>query len=351
VHSYHGAFDDDGIASSWAECIWGHHPRSIFCLGLRCMKMVDLRSAAVSTAIDIGTAGFLPSGRFHGAHSPCDPRVPMIVTTSSSAVSLWDLRFIREPVVQHLHHLEHNPPSLVSSSIRNSCGDVAHNSRSGCLVMDVLVCSSMFGQPLLHSITIGDESTPLTTGLPQSIPGLRHAHQLHHSSRALHPDGAQSSSTCTSGMCLLSSSLPKGIETVAFFASLSGTIWLSYSSDEKDSLIAESVHAAHENSSQLQSPINVRAAAPFRPLGDEVDKNSTRRFADEFIVRSPLPLSEFQKWIAFPRMSPTPFPPPPPKIYCFMRLSFVYFLHQARLTRSYLSLAIVRAAIFHHPAC
>ena len=170
AHSYLSAFDDDGSASLWAECIWGHHPRSIFCLGLRSMKMVDLRSAAVSTAIHIGTAGFLPSGRFHGAHSPRDPRVPMIVTTSSSAVSLWDLRFLREPVAQHLHHLEHDPPSLVSSSIRNGRGDVAHESSSGSLVMDVLVCSSMFGHPLLHSITIGDEYAPLTTGLLQSIP-------------------------------------------------------------------------------------------------------------------------------------------------------------------------------------
>ena len=311
VHSYLSAFDDDGSASSWAECIWGHHPRSIFCLGLRCMKMVDLRSAAVSTAIHIGTAGFLPSGRFHGAHSPCDPRVPMIVTTSSSAVSLWDLRFLREPVAQHLHHLEHDPPSLVSSSIRSNRGDGAHNSRNGgSLVMDVLVCSSMFGHPLLHSITIGDEATPLTTGLPQSIPGLRHAHQLHHSSRALHPDGAQSSATCTSGMCLLSSSVPKGIETVAFFASLSGNIWLSYTSDESYIHIAERAPAAHAKSAQLQPSISGRAVAPCPALDDVLDKNSTSRFPDESNERSPLLLSEFQKWMAFPRMPPSPSPPP-----------------------------------------
>ncbi len=307
VDFYLRAFDDEGRASTWADAIWGHHPRSIFCFSPRRMKMVDLRSAAVSTAIDIGTAGFLPSGRFYGAHSPCDARVPMIFTSCSSAVSSWDLRFLREPVAQCLHHLEHDPPSLIASSIRDcTLGSDGHQ-KSSRLSMDILTCSSFFGYPLLHSIKIGDEHTPVTFGLPHSIYGLRHAHELQHSSRALHPDGAQSSAAVTVGMCLLSNSLPRGIQTVAFFSSLSGDIWLSYASDECSK--AERGNVAGSASFHLESQVSHGAASTLQSVDHEFEPNLRNNFADDARELILPASSEFQKWMAFPRMLPPFFVP------------------------------------------
>ena len=305
VDAYLRAFDDEECASSWAECIWGHHPRSIFCLGPRRMNMVDLRSAAVSSAIDIGSAGFLPSGRFHGAHSPCDSRVPMIVTTSSSAVSLWDLRFLREPVVQWLHHLEHDPPSFIATSIRNCSRDVfGRDTVDDRLLMDVLVCGSCFSHPLLHSINLGNEFSPVKVGLPQSIYGLRHAHQLHHSARALHPDGAQSASATTSGMCSLSNSLPEGIQFIAFFASLNGDIWLSYAVNDGNGAV-ELGSAASAELSSSGFAINRRIVVPFQAASDEVDTKLSSRFLVNANSQLPPLPSELMNWMALPRTSPS----------------------------------------------
>jgi hypothetical protein len=300
VDSYLHVFDDDSSAFTWAESIWGHHPRSIFCFGPRRMRMVDLRSSAVSTAIDIGSAGVIPSGRFFGAHSPCDPRVPMIFTSCSSAVSSWDLRFLREPVAQILHHLEHDPPSLITSSIRNCSRGNNDFETSNCILMDLLICSSCFSYPLLHSIKIGDESAPATVGLLQSIHGLRQAHQLHHSAKVSHPDGAQCSADTTSGMCLLSNSLPKGIKTAAFFASLSGDIWLSLVSDF--GVEVERDFVASANSSDLEFSIKHRAASSFEMEKDVVGTSLRSNLSDDASERLLLPLLEFQKWMAFPRM-------------------------------------------------
>ena len=305
MDSYLRAFDDEECASSWAECIWGHHPRSIFCLGPRRMNMVDLRSAAVSSAIDIGSNSFLPSGRFHGAHSICDSRVPMIVTTSSSAVSLWDLRFLREPVVQWLHHLEHDPPSLIASSIRNCSRDMnGHNPIDDRLCMDVLVCGSYFSYPLLHSISLGDESAPVSVGLPQSIHGLRYAQQLHHSSRALHPDGAQSAAAATAGMCSLSNSLPDGIRFIAFFSSLSGDIWLSFASDKDGNRAVERDAVATADLSSTGFAINRRNIASFQGAVEEVDSKLRSRFPVNAKAHLPPPPSELKTWMAFPRSHP-----------------------------------------------
>ena len=307
VDSYLRAFDDEDTTSTWAECIWGHHPRSIFCFGPRRMKMVDLRSAAVSSAIDFGTAGFLPSGRFHGAHSPCDARMPMIITSCSSAISSWDLRYLREPVTQVLHHLEHDPPSLIASSLHD-CNDDCNT--NNCLSMDVLFCSSCFSYPLLHSIKLGDECTPVTVGLPRSIHGLRHAHQLLHTSRASHPDGAQSTSATTSGMCLVSNSLPKGIQTIAFFASLNGDIWLSYASNNGVKVQLGSV--APETSSHWKLSIDHNAGASFQSASEnECNTNSRVNVSDDSSERSLLPLSDFQKWMTFPRMISPP-------VFCYV---------------------------------
>jgi hypothetical protein len=296
VDSYLRVFDDESSAFNWAESIWGHHPRSIFCFGPRRMRMVDLRSSAVSTAIEIGSTGVLPSGRFFGAHSPRDPCVPMIFTSCSSAVSSWDLRFLREPVAQILHHLEHDPPSLITSSIRGN-NDLE---TSNCILMDVLICSSCFSYPLLHSIKIGDESDPATVGLLQSIHGLRQAHQLHHSAKASHPDGAQSSADTTSGMCLLSNSLPKGIKTAAFFASLSGDIWLSLVSDY--GVEVERDCSAFTKSSDMEFSIKHRAASSFEIEKDVAGPTLRSNLSDDDGERLLLPLPEFQKWMSFPRM-------------------------------------------------
>lgn len=288
VDSYLRAFDADDHAGAWAECIWGHHPRSIFCFGQRCMKTVDLRSAAVSSAIEIGGASALPSGRFHGAHSPRDSRVPMIVTTSSSALSLWDLRFLREPSAQIMHHLEHEPPSIISSCVRGiDCGSSPYNSLNDCLYMDVLACSSRFGYPLLHSVKVGDESTPVSVSLPQSVYGLRAAHQQQNSSSALHPDGAHSAAAVTSGMCLLSTSLPPGVRTVAFFASLNGNIWVSCVSDKADT------HESPASTSRQRYPIATRSSA--------VRKTDTARTMAE---RAQIDPTHFRSWMALPRTPP-----------------------------------------------
>jgi hypothetical protein len=291
VQSYVRAFDDEELDSPWADCLWGHHPRSIFCFGQRHMKTVDLRSAAVSSEIEIGSSGFLPSGRFHGAHSPRDSRAPMIVTISSSALSLWDLRFLREPVAQMLHHLEHDPPCIVSSCIRSRCSEVQDQNVQESLSMDVLVCGSVFGYPLLHSVKLGDEDTPLSMSLPQSIHGLRQMQQQRCSSRALHPDGAQSSATTTSGMCLLSDSLPKGVRTLAFFASLNGNIWLSCVSDRADT------HAAIVATRHAHYPVGHRSVA-----GRKDDP-----YARSLVVNSDLKHispSDFRSWMMFPRNCP-----------------------------------------------
>ena len=89
-----------------------------------------------------------------------------------------------------------------------------------------------------------------------------HAHELQHSSRALHPDGAQSSAAVTVGMCLLSNSLPRGIQTVAFFSSLSGDIWLSYASDECSK--AERGNVAGSASFHLESQVSHGAASTLQ---------------------------------------------------------------------------------------
>jgi hypothetical protein len=288
VDSYLRAFDADDHAGAWGECIWGHHPRSIFCFGQRSMKTVDLRSAAVSSAIEIGGAGALPSGRFHGAHSPRDSRVPMIVTTSSSAVSFWDLRFLREPSAQIMHHLEHEPPSIISSCVRTiDSGNNLSNSLNDCLYMDVLACGSRFGYPLLHSVKIGDESSPVSVSLPQAVYGLRAAHQQQNSSNALHPEGAHSAAAVTSGMCMLSSSLPIGIRTVAFFASLNGNIWVSCVSDKSDT---QEVPAA---TSRQRYPIATRSSLVRKT-------DATRTMA----VRAQIDPADFRSWMALPRTPP-----------------------------------------------
>jgi hypothetical protein len=300
------AFDDEDCAFTWADCIWGHHPRSIFCVESCRLKIVDLRSNVVSSAIEIGSRGFLPSGRFYGAHNPRDARVPMIVTTSSSAVSLWDLRYFREPVAQLLHHLEHDPPALIASSFRDCNLDV-HSSTSidRCLTMDVVVCSSRFSYPLLHSVKIGDENSSVTVGLPLAIHGLREAHRLRHSSRALHADGAQTCASATSGMCLLSNSLPKGVRTVAFFASSNGHILLSYARDNIEhcsvepgpSFLSHSLLKPHCPPRVIEESSHAESAADAY---ETLVKSKTPNCCSE--LSTPLsPSADFSTWMTSPR--------------------------------------------------
>jgi hypothetical protein len=188
-----------------------------------------------------------------------------------------------------MHHLEHEPPSIISSSIR-SFGNVGNpdDSFRECLYMDVLVCGRRFGYPLLHSIKMGDEATPVVVTLPQAVHGLRAANQQKNGSSALHPDGAQSAAFTTSGMCLLTNSLPAGVRTVAFFASFNGNIWFSCVSDRADALEARDL-ACHQR--------NIAAGSSSIPSATDVAVRT-------MVGRSQIDPSEFRRWMAIPRTPP-----------------------------------------------
>ena len=116
---------------------------------------------------------------------------------------------------------------------------------------------------------------------------------------------AQSTSATTSGMCLVSNSLPKGIQTIAFFASLNGDIWLSYASNNGVKVKLGSVMP--ETSSHWKLSIDHNAGASFQSaIENECNTNSRGNISDDSSERSLLPLSDFQKWMTFPRMISPP---------------------------------------------